>query len=222
MRDRWGLGPYKKVRVSEVTKEPMDEKTKFLIPYIDVFLIDNVCSSIVGALRDRKWQVPGIEVDFYEYGEKQRFRRVNHIIGTDFKIGFGRIQGKLPVAGLNDTAAVDMVVMPKGELHVYEDGSGPTFYLYVGGNWERDRKQFINNSMKFHSKLDGNPRTYLLYRGSFFGLSQILRHDNDLGREYDPEGSEPKSCNTDVVMAEFRQYLQDVVLKMILSHPLPK
>lgn len=51
--------------------------------------------------------------------------------------------------------------------------------------------------------------------------SPLLVHTNDLGREYDPEGDEPRSFSTKAVMEEIGSYFEEVVLRTILSCPVP-
>lgn len=229
---------------------------EFLYPKSRKFPFDEVCEQIVRALEARNWQVPGLKVDLDEYGSGEaKFRLVRCVRGDDFKIYFCRVQGP---AGTeyhhwNDTAAVTEIVIPRKEIHIYEDESGPRFYLYVGDDWARDQKQFIDGS-KVHSKLNGKPKMYLQYEGgcnchqtagaSFKALGfltavvtgdkkaiaqmhhthsgrrpPVLVHTNDLNREYDPEGDEPVVFQTDEVMEEFRKYLEEVVLQMIVSQP---
>lgn len=224
-------------------------KVQFLYPTSRQFPFDEVCEQIVRELEKRNWQVPGIEVDFHEYGRgAQKYRAVSRVVGLDFALRFGRVQQRLP-GDWNDTAAVTGINIPKKELHVYNDESGPTFYLYVGNNWEGDREQFVNGS-KVNSKLYGEPRMYLRYHGAcrctrgFGGYSDLehthrgsrpplLVHDNDLGREYEPKKrrwdwknwkwhpGDPQDFSTRDVMEEFRAYLVDVVLPQILSCPIP-
>jgi hypothetical protein len=235
--------------------KPSDEQTqqtersstmKFLYPSVQQFPFDSTCEQIVRELEKRNWQVPGINVEFREYGSgAQKFRVVSWIKSQDFGLWFCR-------GGYRN---VTEIVIPKKELHVYKDESGPTFYLYVGDDYERDREKFMNGS-KVDSKLNGEPKLYLKYEGgcdccatvsaafevgSFLMAmimgdvdklartthihpgcrSPLLVHTNDLGCEYDPEGDEPKLFRTAEVMAEFKQYLEEVVLKTIASHPIP-
>lgn len=244
---------------------PSDEQTQqterskemqFLCPTIQQFPFDSTCGQIVRELEKRNWQVPGIDVEFDEYGSgAQKFRNVSWIKSQDFQLWFCRVQRTMPGGRYNDVAAVNKIVIPKKELHVYDDESGPTFYLYVGSDWKRDRKQFMNDP-KINSKLKGKPKMYLEYRGgcdcqniagaSFEAIGfltatltgdaealarmhhthqdcrpPLLVHTNDLGREYDPGGDEPKLFHTAEVMKEFKQYLEEVVLKNIMSHPIP-
>lgn len=231
--------------------------TQFLYPRIRQFPFDGICGRIVRELEKRNWEVPGIQTEFYEYGSgAQRFRIVSVIKGRDFRLFFSRSQGSVPGDRWNDTAAVSRMVIPRKELHVYEDESGPTFYLYAGNDYERDREKFMKG-LKVNSKLRGEPKMYLQYDGgcdcrmdggaSFRAagflmatlmddaekLSQIththpgrrsplLVHTNDLGREYDPEGDEPKVLRTDAVMEEFKKYFEEIVLKMIVACPIPE
>lgn len=137
----------------------------FLYPRSRQFPFDEICERIVRELERRNWNVPGIEVDFDVYGSgESRYRMVSHLKGLDFKLWFSRIQGSTG-NGYNDKAAVTEIVIPQKELHVYEDESGPTFYTYVGDDWENDKDRFMNGS-KFNSKRNGKLRTYLEYKGT--------------------------------------------------------
>jgi hypothetical protein len=227
---------------------------QFLYPCSRQFPFDEVTESIVRQLEKRNWQVPGITVDFDDYGSgEEKYRMVRYVRGLDFKLWFCRKQRTMPGGRYNDTAAVTDIVIPQQELHVYEDQSGPTYYRYVGDDWEKDRERFMNGS-KVNSKLNGEPRTYLQYKGAcdcgstagaaFEGISlltnmitgdkkalsrmththsgrrsPLLVHDNDLNREYEPEDDEPIRFKTEGVFEEFRRYLEDVVLRMIMSEP---
>ncbi len=229
---------------------------QFLYPTSRQFLVDEVSERIIRELEERNWNVPGITVDFHNYGSgAQKFRHVNYIKGQDFKLWFCRKQSTLPGGRLNDNAAVTEIVIPRKELHIYEDESGPTFYLYVGNDWEKDREKFMNGS-KVNSKLNLETKTYLVYKGgcncqatsgaSFDAISFLtaqlngdvaamyqmyhthpgrrppyLVHTNDLGREYNPVGKQPRGFWTNNVIEEFRDYLTDVVLKTIRSYPVP-
>lgn len=206
-----------------------DEQTKqsarsnsmqFLYPSSRQFPFDEVAEKIVRELEKRNWQVPGISVDFDVYGSgEEKYRLVRHIRGMDFKMHFCRVQHTMYGSRYNDTAAVTKIVIPQQELHVYDDESGPTYYRYVGGDWEKDRERFMNGS-KVHSKLYGEPRIYLQYTGVHSGRrSPLLVHDNDLNREYEPEGDDPIRLKTKGMFEEFRRYLEDVVLRMIMNEP---
>jgi len=229
---------------------PSDEKRakskepQFLYPVSRQFPFDSVCDQIVRELEKRNWQVPGIEVDFYEYGSgEMQIRRVRSVKGPDFRLIFGRVQGRMSDGYYNDTAGVNELAMPQQIIRVYDDESGPTFYLYVGDDWKRDREDFMNGS-KVISKLHNKPRMYLLYKGSCncqantrlmdplktLGIGQhthpgfrapILIHDNDWNREYDPEENEPRFFYTADVMDQFVRYLESTILAMILACPIP-
>jgi hypothetical protein len=128
----------------------------------------------------------------------------------------------------NDTAAVTEIVIPRKELHVYDDESGPTFRVYVGKNWPKDQERWFNGS-KVNSKLNGEPRWYLQYSGGCFcgqagtlhihtgQRNAMLVHTNDLGREYDRKGREPKQYYTKTVFLEFTKWLESNVLAWILK-----
>lgn len=226
----------KKGRFWKLSDEQIERSSlmEFLYPFSRQYPFDEVCEQIVRALEERNWEVPGITVGLDDYGSgDQKFRLVQYIRGRDFKIHFGRPQRLMPGGQWNDTAAVSDITIPMRELRVCEDESGPTFYLYVGGNWGRDREKFMTG-WKVNSKLNGKRRTYLHYKGAFHTdrgsypaswhhqRRTYLVHTNDLGREYDPEGDEPRFFVTSEVMEEFRQYLEQTVLASIMSHPIPE
>lgn len=226
---------------------------RFLYPRIKQFPFDAACEQIVRELESRNWQVPGINVKFHEYGDGQRqFRCISDISGPNFRLWFCRVQGDMG-GGWNDTAGVSQIVVPKKELHVYEDESGPTLCTYVGDDYDRDSSEFMKES-KYNSRLKGR-KWYLKYEGkctcdetagaTFAALSflttiltgksddltrmahthrrrrpPLLIHTNDRSREYDPEKDEPMFFDTNEVMEEFKRYLEDVVLKMIMSYPI--
>jgi len=217
---------------------------QLLYPHSRKFPFDEVCEQIVRELETRNFDVPGMRVEFDVYGSgEQKLRLVRSIEGDgylvdgrrvgDFRIYFGRVQGLPPSGAWNDTAAVNSIALRYKKLDVYEDESGPRFKFYVGNDWEADRVAFMRD-YGVNSKLDGKPRTYLLYKGAchckegWSGLSHthtkrrppLLVSDNDLGREYDPE-HEPRKYDTAEVMLEFAAHLRDVVLAEILRHPLP-
>lgn len=213
--------------------EPSDEQPQqterskamqFKYPASRQFPFDEVCGKIVHALEARNWKVPGIKVEFYQRGtgdEKYRFASV--IKGADFELrdGFGRDE------------SFSRINIPGMELRVYSDESGPGFYLYVGDDWNRDRKAFERGG-KCNSKLNGKPRIYLRYEGvcrcaasqyrhTHPGKrSPLLEHTNDLDREYDPEGDEPREFMTSELFAKFTDWLSGNVLRVIEALPLPE
>lgn len=203
-------------------------KAQFLYPTSRQFPFDGACEQIVRALQARNWEVPGFSIEFHDYGSgAQKLRRVSAIKSDqsaialghhDVAIKFGRPQGPLPGGRWNDTAAVDEVQMAKRALHVYDDESGPTYYVYVGSDWERDRATWWSCP---NARLNEKPRLCVRYSGG--GLRRGLRAatliwDQD-EREYGPVGREPRSFETTKVMEEFRAYLRDVVLPAIEAHP---
>lgn len=195
-------------------------KPEFLYPISRQFPFDEVAEKIVRALEKRNWSVPNVKVRFDTYGSGEaKYKLVREITGEDFKLYFCRVQRTLPGNIWNDTAALDTIYIPKQGIEVFDDESGPTYYLYVGKNWDEDKAWFMN-SIKVHSKLNGNPRRYLRYSG--YGRSRracYLVPDNDLGREYSPVGDEPQNFDLEEKFKEFTSWLEEHVLKYILSFP---
>lgn len=204
---------------------------QFLYPKSRQFPFDEVCEQIVRAFEVRNWKVPGFVVEFRDYGSgAQKLRYVSLIKSDqsaidlahhDVVIKFGRPQGLLPGGRWNDTAAVDEVQIAKHALHVYPDESGPSYYVYVGSDWEHDRSTWWTRP---NMRLNKEPRLCVKYSGrghrSYgYGRAGTLAWDQD-GREYGPEGDDPESYDTAKVMEEFRRYLHDVVLPSIEAYPI--
>jgi len=195
-------------------------KPEFLYPYSRQFPFDEVAEKIVRALEKRNWKVPGITVEFDTYGSgEEKYKLVREINGEDFKLYFGRSQGRINNSNWNNTAALHCVYIPKQIIEVFEDESGPEYYLYVGKNWEHDKKWFMN-SIKVNSKLRGKPRRYLEYIGNTRNsrASELVPHD-DLGREYSPLGDEPRRIDLELKFKEFTSWLEEFVLNYILTFP---
>ncbi len=204
----------------------------FLYPHSRQFPFDEVAEKIVKAIEKRNWKVPGITIEFDTYGSGEaKYQMVRSITGDNFKLYFCRIQGRLKgnwndpaelffgeyKSKYNDTAALSSVCIPKQILEVYNDESGPDYYLYVGKDWEADKEWFMN-SIKVHSKLNKEHRRYLMYSGkSYCRRAKELIADNDFNREYSPEGNEPVSINLEQKFNEFTEYLEKFVLGYILS-----
>ena len=194
---------------------------QFLYPKSRQYPFDEVSEQIVRAFHARDWKVPGLKIAFRDYGSgAQKVRYVSSIVSDqsaidlgmhDVEIRFGRPQGLLPGGKWNDTAAVDEVRIGKRSLHVYEDESGPTYNIYVGDDWERDRSTWWSRP---NARLNKEPRTCVKYSGRHRYRGERaadLVCDGDY-REYGPEGEEPRSFSTGEVMEEVRAYLQDVLV----------
>ena len=190
---------------------------QFLYPYSRQFPFDEVAEKIVRAIEKRNWKVPGITIEFDIYGSGEaKYQMVRCITGDNFKLYFCRVQGCINDRW-NDKAALHSVCIPKQILEVYEDESGPSYYLYVGENWEYDKEWFMN-SIKVHSKLNKEPRRYLRYSGNTYRQrTKELVADNDLDREYSPRGNEPVRINLEQKFNEFTAWLEKFVLGYILS-----
>jgi len=174
----------------------------FLYPKSRQYGFDEVAESIVRALEKRHFDVPGVEIKFHTYGRgEQMVRFVQEIKSGDLMMVFGRTQGHLPGGHFNDTAAISTIGIRGEQISLYEDFSGPSYYKYVGSDWEGDREWFFGSTCFVNSKLRKEPRRYLSYKGSSSStgrytlagvLQEFLVHDTDIDREYGlEEGDEP-------------------------------
>lgn len=205
---------------------------EFLYPRARDHAFDEVCEHIVRALEKRHFDVPGIEVEFDVYGRGQQLARmVRRVAGQDFSVRFGRSQGYLPGNVFYDMAAVDTVGIPREQISVYGDHSGPRYYAYVGDDWARDREWFFASSCFVNSKLRGEPRKYLQYTGSdetgrqvrygyhhsrpkYAGEAKYLVHTNDLGREHDLGPDDAPFLVTTEVTERMTRHLEQVLARI--------
>lgn len=210
------------MNITRYTADPVN--TTFLYPKSRQYPFDEVCEKIVRALEKRNWKVPGIQVEFDDFvTEGLRYRQVSKINGKDFKLCFSRFQGVIN-QWLNDLGAIQKMVIPRKKLYVYENETGPTFYTYVGNDWEKDKDAFMNE-LKFFSKLVGDSKTYLKYTGRCDPLDEngchpnqrnsYLVNDDDSGKDYKACGDEPKYFYTDQVFKEINDWLNVNVLETI-------
>lgn len=197
--------------------------TMFRFPQYRLYPMDCVCDEILRALAQKNWSVSNIQIEFdsFTHPEHGKCKCVTAIEGPDFLLRFYRPGNP----ARPDAGCVSDVVIPGKHLAVYQDFSGPHFWLYVGNNWEADRYSFTHGS-KSNSKLFKEPRTYLLYKGSadqseltyggrYGSLLPFLTHDNNLYREYDPEGAEPRYFHTRQVLDEVTDWLRANVLPRV-------
>lgn len=162
-----------------------------LRPKARQFPFDETCSEIVSLLESKNFNIPGIRVKFTEYNG---YKMVSVVEGDDFRLWFCRVQGLLN-SHYNDIAAISQIVIEDISLSVYEDGSGPSLYVYVGNDLQKDMKWWLSNSWDLNARLNGRARKAIYYQGScresggYFraGSNHYLVQNNDLGRAYSPE-----------------------------------
>lgn len=200
---------------------------QLLYPKSRQFPFDDACEQIVRALHARNWKVPGFTVTFSYYGSgAQKLRYVSTIVSDqsaidlgqhDIKLYFCRVQGRLSGGPYNDIAAVNEVRIGSRALRVYEDESGPSYNVYVGDNWERDRSTYWD---RYNAKLNNEPRLCVRYSGrSGYRNSRAttLEYVKD-HREYAPMGADPQTYDTREVMEGVRAHLQSVILPAIVAY----
>ncbi len=115
------------------------ERMQFLYPVVRDHEIDRICDQILRELESRNWEMPGIEVVFFEGGSgDQKTLQVQHIKGSDWGICFpGKTDPK-------DVVALGRVKIPRKQLD-YRDHELEC-YMYKGKKWERDREKFEQES----------------------------------------------------------------------------
>jgi len=199
--------------------------TIFLHPTVREYPVDGPCADLVKLLEDRHFAVEGVEVTFDTYSNhKGSYRNVDKIIvpTLDFTAKFGRSQGFIDTNRYN-CAAISELKMPQQILTLYSDHSGPSFYVYVGHNWEREKQEFFDG-WHVHPKMNKEPRTYLRYTGSAskterytyeHTIRTYLLHDSDLGRQYDLLPGDKEHYVVEEVCQDYASYIERRVMPYI-------
>lgn len=162
--------------------------------------LDLTAGLIVMQLKFLNWNYPGITVKLSTF-HNGKYQLVEQIKGPDFKLDFGRSQGSLPDSVYSDLAGLFRVTIPRSQLSLFSDFSGPTLVQYIGPDWEADQAWFMTE-VKVMARLRHEPRRYLTYTGSDMqtsvrrgvpqGIARYLAADSNEGQEYSPQGDEAK------------------------------
>jgi len=193
---------------------PVDQEVTFLYPEQERFPIDPIAITIVKELEKRNFTILGLDIHLRTYGAGNCYvGHVDSIIGPNFRVKFCRGQGKLPGGEWYDTAAISKVHFNKKYIELFGDSRTINLATYVGMDWDKDRDWFLNAFGMVNAKLNNEPRRYLKYSGI-----DKLRHDDDLGREYDPI-DEPWEFHASEIFSECIDFLQKEVLDIILKTP---
>ena len=211
---------------------------QYYYPSIEQYPFDRTCNSIISALEKRGWVAPGVIVRFRNLRERQIiFKCVSciEVEGVGVKIYFGRME-KDNVFGREAypyAVAVEQINIPGKEICI-DSRSGPSFFVYVGDNWEKDCNRFLKRTKLSEERYKGfykreGSRKYLAYIDKFQKPGEKMSGCEEnkeipyapylvaesLDGKYAPRGDEPLYYNTEKVFHEFDAYLRENVLKVI-------
>ncbi len=191
----------------------------FHMPKANGDAIVDAGARLVAELRRVGWDVPGLDVKVRTYGEDADLARVVEEVSGETPDGPFRLRFNLPqgeVGRWDVTSGLGDVSVPPGiKARFYSDRSGPSATLYRGKDWKADGARFIRES-QFHAKMDGKPKTYLLYSGNGRG-GDALRAVED-GREHAPGLRDPSSLSVRNI-AEAVRGTVDAVLARLAALP---
>lgn len=195
------------------TKGPLPDALLFY-PEGQQYPFDPTCREIVDQLQRLHWQAPGIKVDFWmSQGDSPRPIAVHGIEGTNFKLSFAFRGFQKASETESANKNIGTIDIPKRHLEIFDDFSGPTYSIYRGLSWERDRKSFRQQT--------GN---YFAYTGSDYTdrdahapgkLAAYLIPNRYANHEKPRMPWEPASLKTAEVMGEFNTWLSMNVLDQL-------
>ena len=198
-------------------KSLLNLRPTFLYPASRQFPFDGTAETIVRELEKRNWNIPGMRITMEVHGSgEDKYVYVGEIVGKDFRLKFGMSR----CSGRN--ADISEICIPQREIHVYNDESGPTYWYYVGDDWDADKDWWNLPDKKNLAKMHGEPKRYLKYRGDHTECGPtkrptILVPYDDVRRDYLPEGDEPTEFSFAEVMDEMMNWLKEKVLARILE-----
>lgn len=182
--------------------------------------LENIGSELVHELLRVGWDVPGIDVDISTYGSGENvIRTVRCISGKTedgpFKLEFCEAQEQL--GRYNIMTALSRATIPPGiEINFYGDNSGPSALVYVGKDWKADGDAFMER-INVNARLNKQRKTYLRYSGR--GDTHTMRADNDLGRDYDPMGDQPRSLDAGDIAKKVENFIRNTLMKRLSALP---
>ena len=151
--------------------------------------IQNLQTKLINALKERNFNVPGFDIEFFLNREKGTVE-VFRISNTDLDF---RMVGNTHF------------MIKEKEICMYGDCSG-SLQVYVGGNWERDRKEFFNGKL-FHRKMDGKSHIHLEY--TLWGT--MFKNSSGDSREYPRSVNDPEAYNASSIEKELGNYLMGII-----------
>lgn len=182
--------------------------------------IERIGGLLIRELARVGWDVPGFTIEVGSDGSGENVvRAVRRISGeTDagpFELVFGSVQarrGRWAICpGLSEAT------IPPGIQIIYRsDRSGPFAYLYIGNDWKADGGAFVAE-WKGSSRQDGKAKTYLRYSGD--GGRGVMRHDDDMGREYSPTGPQPKTLDSELVAMKVCGFIEQHLMPKLAQMP---
>jgi hypothetical protein len=105
---------------------------------------------LIYEIRIRNFNIPNIKLDFY-FNDKTQEIFLHQISGEDFYLYLSQ-----------SSNSIQNITIPYYKYSVYDDMSG-SLNVYVGGNWNVDKKRFICGYDMLHTKMSGKPKWYLDY-----------------------------------------------------------
>ena len=157
--------------------------------------IQSHLENLISELEKRNFDVPDFKLGFFlnEKGEIQLWRIENFALSLKI---------------MNDS-----ILIKELDSSIYSDGSG-SLQVYVGEDWESDKKEFIHGTM-FHRAMNDKPRIgipFSLYNHEFKSCSD--------SREHQPNTTDQTMYSTLEINERIEKYLDSIVnYTKLLKYP---
>ncbi|MBL8158999.1 hypothetical protein JNJ66_00920 [Candidatus Saccharibacteria bacterium] len=195
-----------------------------LLPTREQFAVDEPVRAIVEALRNLGWQAPGIRIRFTE--PTGPYCWLETIEGPEWQLLFAQPIAR-PRPG--DILGVETINIPRMQLTVYADESGPVLTLYTGPSdrWPQDRERFRGRRLAHY--LQPEEPWFQTYAGGALSTSDgaeawtpgqrqpLMAHTTMGGLSFPLLPEQPPEVKTQDVLEDFEHWLTTHILEPLLA-----
>jgi len=174
---------------------------------------EDLGAELVRELARVGWEVPGIDLRFMTTGSGTKVVRSLYGVSGEtpagpFWLRFGNRQGEDGTRYGCLTGLSEACIPPGLSVTHWSDTGDMSATLYLTEDWARDGAA-LRGIPHVNPKLEGEPKRYLAYKAK--RRASMFKHDDDLGREYSPEGSEPRHLSVAETVLVVREFVQSLV-----------
>ncbi len=197
------------------------KESKANLPYTPwrKYWLDRLAQELLEVIYQKGIDLPGIQVSFYT--DDDPFHPKTHLTeiaggapGQQWRIRYGR--AGFTTGQSYDRLLPDVIQIPKQILTL----SDCSYTKYAGVSWKDDEDGFFNGC-NVHEGMYGKWRTYFKYKSVYRGDEGRFVGNDDLGREYTPDGSkhEPLSFSHKAIFVGFTTFLLGVIDEIKKMYP---
>lgn len=178
-----------------------EQEVCYSFPIVEQYPVDIIANQILRLISVLQGRIHGITVEYQDTKKDSLiYRSFTRVTSQNCTLIFGRYLGED-----RTTPSISKIVVPKKQLELFADGSGPILTKYAGndGQWGIDCEYFIRNCKHTHNPQDGR-RISLQYCRKNKAVCETLEL-------VDPVAGVPKSLELKEVFDDFVAELRTIV-----------